>query len=88
MSKPCCGQTENTGSNKDRIVNPTFISRILAKVFVSDTEKNRRMEICRNCEHFNSTFVQCKLCGCFLEAKTRLQGFHCALDLIGEKPAW
>lgn len=82
MAEQCCG-----GSSKPK-TNPTFLSRILDKVFVTEAEKNRRMAICQSCDHFNPTFVQCKICGCFLEAKTRLKGFHCALDIIGETPAW
>ena len=82
MTEPCCG-----GSTKTK-PQPTFISRILDKVFVSDVEKNRRMEICRSCEHFNAMFAQCKICGCFMEAKTRLQGFHCALSKIEKTPLW
>ena len=81
MHNECCGKKPQS--------DPTFLTRILAKVFVSDIEKNRRMEICRGCtEHFNPTFAQCRICGCFMEAKTRLQGFHCAKDQIGEEPLW
>ena len=74
MPERCCG-----GSEKPQ-PQPTFLTRILNKVFVSEAEKNRRLAICKTCEHYNATFVQCKVCGCFLEAKTRLQGFHCALE--------
>ena len=52
-------------------VKPTVLTRVLNKVFVPEAEKNRRMEICKSCDHFNDTFAQCKICGCFLEAKTR-----------------
>lgn len=82
MASSCC-----EGAEKPKL-NPSFLSKILDKVFVSDAEKTRRLSICKTCEHFNPTFIQCKLCGCFLEAKTRLHGFHCALDKIGEHPAW
>lgn len=64
--------------------NPTFLTRMLNKIFVSEEEKDRRLTICKKCNHYNSTLVQCKKCGCFLEAKTRLLGFHCALD----EPLW
>lgn len=76
-----CGGTQASSQ-------PTIMSRVLNKVFVTELEKNRRMELCRACEHFNPTFVQCKICGCFLEAKTRLQGFHCALPDIGQEAKW
>lgn len=75
------------GGNKPE-PNPTVLTRILNKVFVSEAEKNRRMDICKSCEHFQGTLSQCGICGCFLEAKTRLVGFHCALDEIGEQPKW
>jgi hypothetical protein len=84
MAEACCN-----GASEKPQPNPTFLARILNKVFVSDVEKNRRMDICKACDdHFNHTFNQCKICGCFMEAKTRLQGFHCALDQIGETPKW
>lgn len=82
--------TEDCGcgnSNKPQ-PSPTVLTKILNKVFVSEAEKNRRMDICRTCEHFQATLAQCGICGCFLEAKTRLVGFHCALDEIGEEPKW
>ena len=63
---------------------PTVLTRILDKVFVTDVEKNRRMDICRACEHFQPTLAQCGICGCFLEAKTRLVNYHCAAD----EPKW
>jgi len=76
-----CGGTKTSSQ-------PTVMSRILNKVFVPEIEKTRRMDLCKACEHFNPTFVQCKICGCFLEAKTRLQGFHCALPDIGQEAKW
>lgn len=69
-------------------VEPTVLSRIMDKVFVSESEKNSRMEICRACEHFSPALTQCGICGCFLEAKTRLKGFHCALPDIGGEAKW
>jgi hypothetical protein len=56
--------------------------------FTNDAEKDRRMAICKECPHFGEILTQCGICGCFLEAKTRLVGFHCALDQIGEEPKW
>jgi hypothetical protein len=76
-----CGSTPATPK-------PTVLSRIIDKVFVSEDLKNHRMSICKQCPHFGETLSQCGICGCFLEAKTRLVGFHCALDQIGEQPKW
>jgi hypothetical protein len=66
----------------------TVLSKILNKVFVSDVEKDQRMALCRECSHFLPNLSQCGICLCFLEAKTRLVKFHCALDEIGEEPKW
>lgn len=75
-------------SSKGQTSKPTALTRILNKVFVSEIEKLHRLSLCHACEHFNETFVQCEICGCFLEAKTRLKNFHCALDQIGQQPKW
>ena len=80
--EPCCSDSKKPQPQ------PTFLTRILNKVFVTEAEKNRRMTICKSCDHLNKTFKQCKICGCFMEAKTSLHGFHCALDEIGEEPKW
>jgi len=76
------------GGGQEKTKNPTVLNRILNKVFVSELEKTQRMALCKECEHFKSTLVQCGICGCFLEAKTRLRNFHCALDQIGQAPKW
>lgn len=76
------------GSAKGSASKPTALTRILNKVFVSEIEKAQRLSLCRACEHFDETYVQCKVCGCFLEAKTRLKNFHCALDQLGQTPKW
>jgi hypothetical protein len=66
----------------------TTQSSLISKVFVSKEVQQTRMDLCRACDHFDSLLARCKICGCFLEAKTRLAGFHCALDQIGETPKW
>jgi hypothetical protein len=82
MSNDCnCGESNQP-------INTTVLTRLIGKVFVDDLEKERRMSICRSCEHFSDLLSQCELCGCFLEAKTRLKAFHCALDKIGKDPLW
>lgn len=82
-------ETTNCGCNpQPKSEKTNILSRILDKVFVSDVTKHQRMEICKKCDHFSEVLVQCGICGCFLEAKTRLVGFHCALDQINEKPLW
>ena len=71
--------TEDCGCSKTvNSPNRSVLARIMGKIFVTEEEKDRRMEICKGCEHFRELTAQCKLCGCFLEAKTRLVGFNCA----------
>ena len=77
-----CGQKQMSSEDKG------VISNLIEKVFVSSDEQKRRMALCKECEHFNDMLTQCRVCGCFLEAKTRLKSFHCALDQIGEEPKW
>lgn len=72
----CCKE------NKKKV---TFLTKMLSKIFVPEEEATSRLALCRECEHLNETFVQCKICGCFMEAKTKLQGFHCADK---ENPKW
>ncbi len=41
------------------------------------SEGVRKMKICMECEHFNSTIRQCKLCGCFMPVKVLLPNMTC-----------
>lgn len=79
-----CGSKSQTPNQKQS----SAVTELLAKVFVSSEEAASRMEICRACPHFEDLLVRCKICGCFLEAKTRLRAFHCALPDIGEEAKW
>ena len=47
--------------------------------FVPKSESERRLEICRNCELHTMTLnkLRCKICGCFLGAKTTLKDQSC-----------
>ena len=38
---------------------------------------NRRIEICKGCEHLHSLGMNCELCGCFVHVKARFKMFHC-----------
>jgi len=42
---------------------------------------DKRMEICRSCEHFRERTTQCKKCGCFMRFKTAIPKSSC---LIGK----
>lgn len=46
-------------------------------IFVSSATQQSRMQICDSCEDFNSKTTQCRKCGCFMSAKTRLKTASC-----------
>lgn len=41
---------------------------------VSEQESDNRMAICKQCEHLegNGALCKCKICGCFMNVKTKL----------------
>lgn len=46
---------------------------------VSDRIFLDRINICKNCEHFNRLLTQCRECGCFLYIKARWSTEECPL---------
>jgi len=51
--------------------------------FVPVEIKDKRMQTCRDCEHFQKKTVTCAICHCFLPAKTTLPGAFCPIDKWG-----
>lgn len=47
-------------------------------------ERERRLSICRGCEHFDAGAKACLRCGCHMPWKVRLEAWHCPLD----PPRW
>lgn len=43
----------------------------------NDIEKDRRIEICKTCENYNNG--TCKLCGCNMNLKSRINAAHCPI---------
>jgi hypothetical protein len=41
-------------------------------------ERERRLAICRECEHFTGT--RCRKCGCVARWKVKLAAWHCPID--------
>lgn len=41
---------------------------------VDDSIRNQRLETCFNCEHFIPNSSRCSLCGCYMKAKTWVDG--------------
>lgn len=46
-------------------------------IFVDSKIQQNRIQICNSCEDFNSKTTQCRKCGCFMSAKTRLKTASC-----------
>lgn len=51
---------------------------------VSDEERERRLAICRGCEHYDDDSQRCRRCTCYMPLKARLAALHCPL----ETPKW
>jgi len=56
----------------------------LAATPLSEEENSARFDICNSCEHFISLTAQCKKCGCFMKAKTRLPNAECPVGKWGK----
>jgi len=48
--------------------------------YVEDEISNDRYSICKECSHFLNATKQCKLCGCFMIIKTKLEHASCPID--------
>lgn len=46
---------------------------------VSEQEANKRLNICLGCDRLIKLTTQCKECGCFMNAKTKLAHSSCPL---------
>lgn len=47
--------------------------------YVESDVSDQRFEICKSCPELIKLTSQCKKCGCFMSAKTRLQNASCPL---------
>ena len=47
---------------------------------VTEEVANNRMAICRECPEFIKATSQCKQCGCFMNAKTKIEAATCPLS--------
>lgn len=45
----------------------------------TDVIAQQRMDICRSCPELFTLTEQCKKCGCFMTAKTKLEAAKCPL---------
>jgi hypothetical protein len=47
-------------------------------------EHAERAKICNECEHLNKLISQCRKCGCWMPAKTRLNWAECPIGKWGK----
>ncbi len=43
-------------------------------------EAEKRLDICKGCEFFDSLSQRCSKCGCYLSVKTYLKAEHCPIN--------
>lgn len=47
------------------------------EIFVEDNIQKERIAICNSCPDLNAKVRQCKICWCFVDAKTTLKDAEC-----------
>jgi hypothetical protein len=55
-----------------------LFSDMFRKNFSVEEVSKERLEICKSCENLKS-MNRCKICGCFMDAKTKLARFSCPI---------
>ncbi len=55
-------------------------------IFCSQEIINQRLAVCKACPEFIAMTSQCRKCGCFMSAKTRLRTASCPIDKWGKSP--
>jgi hypothetical protein len=53
---------------------------INAVELVDAAEAESRLVVCLDCPHLIALTKQCKKCGCFMEAKTKLKSASCPIE--------
>ena len=54
--------------------------------YVTDAQRDARLEICNACEHLTRYSRQCKKCGCVVALKTKLKSEKCPIDKWNQIP--
>ena len=52
--------------------------------FCSASDTTDRINVCKSCPEFIASTTQCKRCGCFMSAKTRLTHASCPIGKWGK----
>ena len=45
----------------------------------------KRINICKQCEHFDAPMCRCKKCGCLMKFKARVPAMKCPIDKWGKE---
>lgn len=54
---------------------------LAGKLILSEAElSTERLKVCAECPQMTKMTRQCKLCGCFLDLKTKVLAAHCPLE--------
>lgn len=64
------------------------IKRLIFKKRYIEELSKMRLDICLACDHIEKNPLSCKVCGCFLEVKTRCEDCKCGLEEINQEPKW
>ena len=64
-------------ANLAKDVATNFIDN--GEVFASKTIQNERLDLCKNCDWYDSKESRCKHCGCFMEQKVKYAASTCPI---------
>ena len=60
-------------------IKDEVIARATQQPALDPQEIERRLTLCRGCEHFIKASSRCSKCGCFMAFKSRLRSAHCPI---------
>lgn len=60
------------------------VSQKIDEAMAPEYIKEQRINICKECDQFIKITSQCKMCGCYMPAKTALSGSTCPLRKWGK----
>jgi hypothetical protein len=50
-----------------------------SNIFVSKPIAQKRYEVCKKCEHFNTNYTKCNICGCIMKIKVKISSSKCPI---------
>lgn len=59
----------------------------MGSIIASADKASKRKDVCKACEQYRRALDQCKVCGCIISIKTRLNDTSCPLGKWG-KNSW